>query len=134
MIIEDVMDDIGTRLTSVTGLNVLPYEADSITPPCATVSLPTDINYLSAYQRGMDKLIIEVTLFVSLVDDRVRRHEIAPYADGSGTKSIKQILETGSYTAFDYIAVRRGAFSVISLEDIEYLGAVFTCDIGGQGG
>lgn len=133
MIIEDVMDDIGNQLDTISGINVLPYEADDIDVPCALVSLPPEINYLATYRRGMDRMTIMVTILVSLVDDRVRRQEIAPFADGAGSQSIKQVLESGTYTAFDVIAVRKGEFDVIDIGGIEYLGAVFTVDIAGPG-
>lgn len=133
MIIGDVMDEIGSRLQIVKSLRVLPYEADSVNPPCALVSLPTNINYLSTYQRGMDQMTIIVTVLVSVVDDRVRRDHIAPYGDGSGSMSIKHVLESGMYTSFDVIAVASATFDVLNIEGIDYLGAVFVCNIAGQG-
>lgn len=133
MIVGDVMDDIGTRLDSIANLNVLPYEADDINVPAGLVSLPQDINYLGTYQRGMDTMVIIVTILVSLVDDRCRRDEVAPYADGSGTRSVKQVLETGEYTAFDVITVEMGTFDVININEVEYLAAQFRCKIAGQG-
>src|SRR5688500_13433478 len=120
MIIGDVMDEVGAQLDTINGLDVLPYEADSINPPCATISLPPSINYLGTYRRGMDKLVLEISIFVSMVDDRIRRDEIAPFADGSGSKSVKEVLESGTYTAFDTLAVRSGSFMVINIEDIDY--------------
>lgn len=134
MIIGDVMDEVGTQLNTITGIDVLPYDADSVNPPCAIVSLPPSINYLSTYKRGMDKLVLEVSILVSMADDRIRREEITPFADGSGPQSVKEVLESGTYTAFDTLAVRSGGFMVISIEGIEYLGAVFQVDISGQGG
>lgn len=127
------MDQLGSQLDTIPQLRVLPYEADSIEPPCATISLPEDIDYLGAYKRGLDKMVLRVSVFVSLVDDRVRREQITPYADGSGTKSIKQVLESGTYTAFDTIAVSRGGFGVIVIDGIGYLGGLWTVNIAGQG-
>lgn len=132
MIVAHVMDAIGNRLDTIPGLRVLPYEADSVNPPCALVSLPAEITYLT-YQRGMDKLIIEVTILVSAVHDRVRRDQIAPYGDGSGPKSVKQVLETGLYDEFDVIYVSRGTFDIVNVEGQKYLAAAFTCNIQGPG-
>lgn len=133
MIIGDVMDELGTQLKTIDNLRVLPYEADSLNPPCATISLPSEIDYLGAYKRGMDKLILEVTVWVSRVDDRISRNQITPYADGSGARSIKTVLEAGTYTAFDTIAVSKGGFGIINLEGINYLGGIWTINIAGQG-
>lgn len=132
MIVGKVMDDIGKRLDTIPGLRVLPYEADDVNPPCALVSLPGEIAY-QTYQRGMDKLAIEVTILVSTVSDRVRRDQIAPYGDGAGPKSIKQVLETGQYTAFDIIAVAKGSFDVVNVAGQKYLAALFACIVQGSG-
>lgn len=132
VIVAKVMDDIGKRLDTIPGLRVLPYEADSVNPPCALVSLPAEIGY-QTYQRGMDKMGIEVTILVSAVSDRVRRDQIAPYGDGAGPKSIKQVLETGTYTAFDIIYVSKGMFDVVNVEGQKYLAALFACIIQGSG-
>lgn len=129
LIIEDAMDQIGDQIDTIPKLNVLPYEADAINPPCALVSLPSEINYRNTYQNGMHTAIIIVTVFVSIVNDLVRRHDIAPYADSKGARSIRQILENGSYSAFDILSVEKAMFDVRRIEDIDYLCVVFTIKI-----
>lgn len=133
MITENVMDELGVKLDTISNLNVLAYESDKITPPCALISLPTAINYDRTYIRGMDQLDIIVTVLVSTVGARVRRSLIAPYADGSGDRSIKQILEKGPYRTFDDITVRTGGFDIININKVNYLGFMANCRIVGQG-
>lgn len=133
MIITRVMDEIGNRLKSIPRLNVLSYEADDITVPAAMVSLPTLGTFDETYGRGMDSMTLYVTILVSSADDRIRRDQIAPYADGSGPTSIKQVLQSGSYTAFHTLRVASFSFNVVKISEIRYLAAVFTNEITGQG-
>jgi hypothetical protein len=133
MIVGDVMDQIGVQLDTISGLRVLDYEADDINVPAALVSLPVGIDYLGTYKRGMDSMIIQVTILVSMVSDRVRRDKIAPYADGAGSKSVKQVLEAGVYTAFHVLTVASATFDVVDIADVEYLAVIFICNIAGSG-
>ena len=132
MIIEDVMDDIGNRLDTISGLRVHNYEADEVNVPAGLVSLPGTINYHSTYGSGFCQATIEVTILVSKVDDRVRREQIVPYADTSGARSVKAVLESGTYTAFDSLQVQNGRFLVVTIAGDDYLGYVATVDILGQ--
>lgn len=135
MIIEDVMDEIGDQLETISGLNVLPYEADDVSPPAALISLPAMINYQSTYARGINEIDILVTVLVGMVGDKVRRKEIAPFADSSGAKSVVTKLEAhnGSYTAFSSIQVRTGVFAIINIAQVDWLAAIFSCHILGRG-
>jgi hypothetical protein len=133
MIIGDVMDDVGSRLETIPGLRVLPYEADDVNVPAAMISLPTNLDYSRAYARGMDSITLNIIILVSSVNDRIRRNEITPYGDGSGTKSIKQVLESGKYGSFDTIFVPRGNFDVINISELKYLGIRFVVTVTGQG-
>jgi hypothetical protein len=133
VIIEDVMDQIGQRLNTIQGFHVLPYEADSIEKvPAAMISLPTEINYRNTYQNGMTTIDIGVVVLVSIVDDRVRRDQVAPYGDNQSKTSIRKILETGTYTAFDVISVNEAIFDVLIINDIKYLAIVFRIAIAGS--
>jgi len=133
MIISDVIDDIGQKLATITDLRVIPYEADDINCPGAMISLPTNIDYLGTYRRGMDTLTLIIILLVSNVDDRLKRNEITAYADGHGERSIKEVLENGKYNSFDVIAVKSAAFDVIQIGRTKYLGCKFTTFVSGQG-
>lgn len=133
MIVEAVMDELGERLSLIENLNVHPYEADKISPPAALISLPTQIDYDRTYIRGMDQLDLIVTILVSRVGAKVRRDKVAPYSDGSGPRSLKSILEKGPNRSFDEITVRTGAFDIINLAKVDYLGFMASCRIIGQG-
>jgi hypothetical protein len=58
-----------------------------------------------------------VTILVSLADAKIRRKQVAPYADTQGPKSIKLVLETGTYSSFDSIAILKGTFTVLTIAE-----------------
>jgi hypothetical protein len=131
------MDQIGERLDTIPDLNVAPYEADDISVPAALVSLPANIDYLTTNAQGVNEIDVLVSILVSEVGDKIRRDQIAPYGDGDdgGPKSIKRILEAGngSYTAFSFIKVKSGGFTVVSIANINYLGFLSLCHVVGSG-
>jgi hypothetical protein len=71
--------------------------------------------------------------FVGKAHDRSTRDRVADYCDGSGAKSIKAVVESGTYTAFDSVRVARVEFDVVTIGGIDYLAALFELDIIGDG-
>jgi hypothetical protein len=51
----------------------------------------------------------------------------------SGASSVKQVLESGTYTAFDELRVTSVEFDVVSIANTDYLAAMFDLDITGSG-
>lgn len=133
MIIKNVMTEIGDRAGTVRPLRVHPYEADEITVPACLVSLPGLINYQTTYGPGFVSLTLEVTVLVSRVDDRIRLDEIAPYGDSTGERSIRRVLETGTYTAFDALTVMSSRFQIVEIAGDSYLACIFTVEVIGSG-
>lgn len=59
---------------------------------------------------------------------------VAITTDNSGTgKSVKQVLESGTYTAFDTCRVTGVLFDIVTIGAVQYLSATFTIDITGSG-
>lgn len=133
MILGNVIDDLGARLNTIKGLHVHDFESDDINVPTAMISLPTHINMMRTFARGMDSIDLEIYVLVSSTEDRVRRNKITPYGDGSGQYSIKQLLENGEYSSFDTLAVSKARFNVIRIAGINYLAAIFDIAITGSG-
>jgi hypothetical protein len=133
VIISDVMDELGNQLDTIDGLRVHNYEADDINVPAGLISLPRSIDFSTTYNRGMDKLVLNAVILVSVVGDKIRRDEIAPYADGAGPKSVKQILESTQYSSFDTIFVAKAVFDIFRFVDVDYLGLRFDINIAGEG-
>lgn len=125
VIVADVMDDIAERLDTISGLRVLPYDddADDIQLPAGLISLSPKIDYSKTYgPTGMVKQDFIITILVSLVDSQIRRKEIAPYGDSvnTGGKSVKAVLESGTYTAFDVIFVHTGMYTILTIAENTY--------------
>lgn len=133
MILADVMQQLAGRLDTIAGLRVHGYPADSITPPAAVVSYPDTYTLDSTYARGMDRLELPVVVLVGKVSDRASRDKISAYADGAGARSVKAVLESGTYTAFDSARVTQVEFDIVAIAAVEYLAATFTVDVAGKG-
>jgi hypothetical protein len=74
-----------------------------------------------------------VVAVVGKVVDRATRDNVGRWVAGSGPTSIKSVVESGTYTAFDSVRVARIEFDGISIGAVAYLAATFTLDIAGQG-
>lgn len=129
----EVMDEIGDQLDTIAGLRVYRYPPDSVQPPAAVVTYPESYEFDSTYNRGMDRLTLPVILMVGKVSDRKSRDRLGAYLNGSGASSVKQVLEAGSYTAFDTARVQAAEFDIVSMAGVEHVAATVTIDIAGQG-
>lgn len=120
MILNNILTEVGERLDTIEGLRVHKYEddADEIQVPAALISLPPNVDYSKTYSRtGGVEMDIIITILVSLADARIRRKQLAGYADTQGPKSIKWVLETGTYSSFDSIAILKGNFTVLTIAE-----------------
>jgi hypothetical protein len=134
MNLANVMDELGVALENVAGLRVLPYSADRITPPAAIVGWPDPIAYDTTMVRGGDTVTMPLFVVVGKIDARSARDRLAIYLDGAGAASIKAVVESGTYTAFDSVRVQEARVDGISVAGTEYLGAIFQLHIIGPGG
>lgn len=133
MNIVDVMDQVATQLATITGLRVTAYPPDNVQVPAAVVSWPDSYTYDETYRRGMDRLTLPVLVLVQRTPDRVARSALAIYCNGSGSSSIKAVLESGTYTAFDSLRVESVAFDVVTFAGTDYTAATFSIDVVGSG-
>lgn len=133
MIINDVADELVTQLQTISGLRVYKGAPGSVSPPAAVVFLPGEQDFSLTYNRGMDHLTWPVLLLVGKVDDSTVVKGLGGYLDGSGTKSIKAVLEAGTYTSFDAIFVASASTDPETWGDASYAGAMFTVNIYGRG-
>lgn len=127
------MDEVGDALDTIDGLRVYRYPPDSVSVPSAVVAYPETYNYDSTLGRGMDRMTLPVVVMVGKVSDRASRDRIAAYADGDGDRSVKAVVEAGTYTACDKPRVQDVEFDVLLMAGIEYLAATFNIDIAGTG-
>lgn len=133
MNLANVMQAVSDRLGTIAGLRCFGYPPGSVTPPAAVVSYPESIKFDETYGRGMDRMTLPVVLVVGKVSDRTARDRLGAYCDGSGASSIKAVLESGTYAAFDTVRVTGVEFDTVSIAATEYVAALFDLDIAGHG-
>lgn len=128
-----VMDAVAARLDTIAGLRVSACPPGTITPPGAVVGYPTSIDYDETYGRGFDALALPVVVVIGRASDRAAVTQFGAYTAGSGATSIKAVLESGTYTAFDSIRVTKAESDVYTLAGTDYIAAIFDCVIMGHG-
>lgn len=133
MDVQAVMTEIGDRLDTIDGLRVFRYPPDDVTPPAAVVAFPETYTYDETFGRGMDRMTVPVTVVVSRADDRAAAENLAAYLNGSGPKSIKQVIEADDPTSFDTSRVVDAEVTAFRLGDVDYIAAIFNLDIAGTG-
>lgn len=133
MNLADVMDEVATRLSTIEPLRTFAWPQPNIVPPAAIVGYPTDYTYDATYGRGMDRMTLPVVVVVGKAVERTARDRLAQYVEGSGTASFKAVLEAEPHTAFDTLRVVDADFDVYQISGTDYLAAIFSLDIAGQG-
>ncbi len=133
MIVTEAMADVAAALAG-TGLRVHPYAADRINPPAAVVMLPTRIEFDVSANRGTDRIVLPLHIYVVRGVDRTEPGHIGPYLDGSGVKSVKSAVERHAPTAYDVarvVSAEPGLFPNVAGNP--YVGAEFEIHIFGEG-
>jgi len=127
------MQAVSDRLDTITALRCFAYPAPKVTPPAAIVTYPTALAFDETYGRGSDRLTLPVVVMVGKASDRAARDQLGAYCNGSGPRSVKAVLESGTYTAFDSLRVTGVEFDVYQIGAVDYLTAIFSLDITGHG-
>lgn len=133
MNLESAMDEIAESLNSISGLRAVAWPVTNVVPPSAVVLFPSIYTYDETYQRGMDRMSIPVMVMVGRTTERTSRSQLARYLNGSGSDSIKAVVESGEYTAFDSVRVAKVDIDVYTMNGTDYWGAVFELDVLGSG-
>lgn len=128
-----VMDGLGVRLATITGLRVYDYPADTVNPPAAVVGLPTEIPYDSSKARGFDRAVLPVFVIVGSAFSRAARDALGPYLAGSGHQSIKAAIEAdrslGGACSTLGVSIARTDGSGITVNGVRYTGAIFDVEV-----
>lgn len=128
-----VMDAIGVRLSTISGLRVADYPSDSVNPPQAIVSLPSTVEYDVVAGRGADRAVIPVMVLVGRVSDRAARDLMARYVSGTGAYSVKTAVEGGNSDLGGAAQSVRVTLAmppdVVTISAIEYLGCSFDVEV-----
>jgi hypothetical protein len=131
-----VVNEIRAALDTIAGLRVPAWGIQSITPPAALVLPPERIDYDDTYGRGKDRYPdLEVAILVGNPTTWQAMKELAPYANGSGAKSVKAVVEAYAFTTCDPASVRvaYAEFEVATYAGTPYLAAIFHIELTGTG-
>jgi hypothetical protein len=133
--ISSAATEIAEQAATITGLNAYDFAPGTIVPPCLVVLNPEPggIVFDQTYGRGMDRITLPVILICGPAVEREQQQGIRLYLDGAGDKSIKQVLESGTYESFDTIRVMVGGVDGVTIGGVEYIAALFDIDLGGRG-
>jgi hypothetical protein len=126
--LNSVMDQIGIRLLTLSGLRVFDYAADSIVVPAAIVSLPT-ITYDVTKARGVDKAVFPVHVLVSKISDRAGRDKLSAYATGTGSSSVKAAVDGTLGGTVQAARVTGSEMTMMTVAGQDYLAATFQIEV-----
>lgn len=129
----DVYEQLGTQLDTIPGLRVYPYPTDAVQEPAAVLGLPGTVSFDLTYQRGGDRLTVPCSVLVGRVVDRDTLTQLGPFLSGSGSSSVKRVLEAGVYTAFDFVWVETAVGGTFEVGNVSYYGAAFSLNVVGPG-
>lgn len=133
MILSDVMDELGVRMDTVSGLRVYAFPPDTVSPPAAIIGFPDEYTYDATYGRGSDRMTLPVIVVVGRLSDRSARDRVSAYVSGSGTSSIKACLDGQGYTSCDTVRVASVDIESVSIGGTDHLAAIFHTIISGKG-
>lgn len=131
MDVEAVVRELATRLDTVAGLQVHLGPPRKVKVPAAVVAYPRTINYDKTYGRGSDSMVVPVVALVSRLNDDSALSSLSAFSSGFGSRSVKQVLESGEYVTFDDLQVPDAEFDVWTMAGVEYLAAVFSVTVMG---
>lgn len=124
-----IMDALGVRLATITGLRVSDHVPDTVAVPAAIVGYPEEVTYDEAYRGGADACIVPVTILVGTVTARVSRDELAIYLARAGAKSIKAAVDGNLGGTVHDARVAKARIEAVSFNGVEYLGATFRVEV-----
>lgn len=133
MNVQAVIQEVADQLDTIADLRSYGFAPDTVHPPAAIVTWPEAIEYDSTYARGMDRITLPVVVVVGKPSDRSTVERLGAYADGSGPRSVKAVVEAGTYTSCDSVRVMSAEFDVVTIGGIDYMAGMFDLDIGGKG-
>ena len=110
----------------------------SVTTPCAVTPLP-DINYQQAYASGMSRVPDwDIAILAGKIDDSNAFQRLGEFASTTGPNSVLAALQApagpifSAYTACDFVVVKSVTFDLITWQDQDFQGALFTIDVVGR--
>lgn len=128
----NIRTEIKNNLANISTLMVYDYVPDSIEPPTAVVGVIQEVAYDQSMQRGVDKYVIPVYLYVSRVDGQDAQSALDGYLISSGASSVKAQIESDTTLNGEANSVRvvsASNYGVYDINNIAYLGVEFIVEV-----
>lgn len=124
-----IMDALGVRLATISGLRVSDHVPETVAVPAAIVGYPEEVTYDETYGGGADSCIVPVTVLVGKVTARVSRDELAVYLARAGAKSIRAAINGNLGGTVHDARVAKARIEAVSFNGVEFLGATFRVEV-----
>jgi hypothetical protein len=128
-----VRHELAARLGAISQLRAHAFPPGTITPDAAIIA-PQKIKYHLAYGDEANSMELVLVVVSGEPHDRSSHSRLDEYAADAGDRSIRAVLESGTYTAFDEITVTEAEWDAVTIAGTDYLACVFTLSIYGPGG
>lgn len=122
-----IREGFATALRQIHGLTVSTTQTSNIQPPHAIVALPSGV-YDSTMGRGSDTLTFQIAVYIARADDPLAFDLLDDFVAGSGSRSIKAVLEEPTDTGLTTAMVRVRSYEVgsaSSSDSSELMAATF---------
>jgi hypothetical protein len=128
----DVAKELSDRLGGLFKDRTTPYPPESLMPPAAYV-FGSETEPHQSYGNGLTLLKLGVTVAVARIPADVCWKALAGYMSDAGPTSVRAWLESGTYTTFHTIVVKRSRVGDLTIAAVAYKGATFDLEITGSG-
>ena len=131
MTISGMRTGIANNLATISGLRTAATVPTDPKPPVAVV-MPNQINYDTAFSRGLDQYEFIVLVIVGKVDDRTAQNALDGYCDPSGAGSVKTAIERDKTLGGNAQTLRVSTmrnYSAMSIAENTYLSAEFVVQV-----
>lgn len=124
MTVSTVRDNIKTQLSSISGLRLYDTVPDSVNVPAAVVGM-LDFDFDTSSNRGFDTATLDIILITGRMSERSAQNSLDTYLSGSGSSSIKTVLEnnrtlSGACQTLRVTTATSGSLQVGSIDYLAY--------------
>lgn len=117
-----VRDNMKTQLATISGLRVYDITPDSVNVPAAVVGM-LDFQFDTSMSRGFDTATCDVVVITGRMSERSSQNSLDGYLSGSGSSSIKAVLENNKTLsgAVQTLRVTQATAGSLQVGGIDYL-------------
>lgn len=130
MTVSTVRDNMKTQLSSISGLRIYDTVPDSINVPAAVVGM-LDFSFDTSIGRGFDTATLDLILITGRMSERSAQNSLDGYLAGSGSGSIKTVLENNKTLsgACQTLRVTTATSGSLQVGGVDYLAYRFRVEV-----